>query len=125
MKFIFAEKLTKIFFIKHKTSSTMCDSHAYGSYMDKSIVSPTPHSSGHQAVCDTSSQGGLPLETVVYNLAREVDRLSAIVNELQALQQHKLDGFMLMARRVSELEDKLTQKADKRRRTEAPKSSML
>jgi hypothetical protein len=105
----------------------MCDSHAYGSYTDGSIVSPTPHSSGHQGVCDKAdaSSFGLPLETVVYNLAREVDRLSAIVNELQALQQHKLDGFMLMARRVSELEDKLTQKADKRRRVEAPKSSML
>jgi hypothetical protein len=103
----------------------MCDSHAYGSYTDGSIVSATPHSSGHQGVCDTSSQGGLPVETVFYKLACEVERLTAIVNELQALQQHKLDGFMLMARRVSELEDKLAQKADKRRRVEAPKSSML
>lgn len=105
----------------------MCDSHAYGSYTDGSIVSPTPHSSGHQGVFDASSQCGLPIETVVYNLANEVQRLTTIVNELQALQQHKLDGFMLMARRVSELEDKLSGKADKRRRTErdVPKSSML
>jgi hypothetical protein len=103
----------------------MCDSHAYGSYTDGSIVSPTPHSSGHQAVYGEASHGGLPIETVVYNLANEVQRLTTIVAELQALQQHKLDAFMLMARRVSELEDKLSQKADKRRRVEAPKSSML
>ncbi len=104
----------------------MCDSHAYGSYMDGAIVSPTPHSSGHQGVCgEAEAPITVSLATVVYNLANEVQRLTAIVNELQALQQHKLDGFMLVARGMSELEDKLGQKADKRRRVEAPKSSML
>ena len=103
----------------------MCDSHAYGSYTDGSIVSPTPHSSGHQAVCDKADQCVVPIETVVYNLANEVRRLTAIVAELQMIQQHRFDAYLLVARRMSEFEDKLGQKADKRRRVEAPKSSML
>jgi tRNA A37 methylthiotransferase MiaB len=83
----------------------MCDSTAYGALLG---VYP-----GMEAT------PSFPKE----ELAGRVISLERTVQELQSVIQHKLDMILVLMRRQSELEEKLSDKADKRRKV--PKSTLL
>lgn len=84
----------------------MCDSTGYGAYVG--------------AYPGMETTPSLPKE----ELAGRVISLERTIQELQTVIQHKLDMILVLMRRQSELEEKLNDKADKRRKT-TPKSTLL
>ena len=84
---------------------TMCDSTGYGAYVG--------------AYPGMEATPSFPKEELV----GRVISLERTVQELQTVIQHKLDMILVLMRRQSELEEKLSDKADKRRKI--PKSTLL